>query len=92
MPSSFTPPVRRVPIALGDRSYEILIGRGLLQDPAAWQGLPQADCALIVTNPTVATLYASGLQHALAPHYARVLTVELPDGDLGFVTGFFLAF
>ena len=81
MPSSSDIAVHRVPIALGDRSYDIIIGSGLWRDPAAWQGLPRASTALIVTNPTVAGHYAAGLQQALAPRYDRLLTLELPDGE-----------
>jgi 3-dehydroquinate synthase len=82
MPRSEAIPSRRVPIALADRSYEIVIGAGVLQDPAAWDGLPQAAAALIVSNPTVARLYAPVLKEALAPHYERVLVLELPDGEV----------
>ncbi len=42
-----------VAIDLGDRSYDILIGEGLLQDPATFAGLPKSSKALIVTNTTV---------------------------------------
>ena len=42
MPSPTASRIRRVPITLGERSYEVLIGSGLLHDPAAWQGLPSA--------------------------------------------------
>jgi 3-dehydroquinate synthase len=73
----------RVQIALGDRSYPILIGGGLLADPVTWvsQANPTA-CALIVTNETVATLYAETLALALAPHFLRVRTLALPDGEV----------
>ena len=81
MPSSALPTTRHVPIALGDRSYDIVIGSGLWQDAAAWQGLPPAATALIVSNPTVAGLYEGALRAALAPHYPRVLTLALPDGE-----------
>src|SRR5690606_18550351 len=70
-----------VRIALGERSYDIRIGAGLLADPAAWQGLPAAASALIVTNTTVGPLYAAKLRAALAPHYRSVLEVVLPDGE-----------
>ncbi|MFM2052808.1 MAG: hypothetical protein RL456_845 [Pseudomonadota bacterium] len=81
-PSAAPGPIREtVRVELGDRSYDILIGTGLLDDPAAWAGLPKAQTAMIVTNTTVGPLYAARLQAALAPHYARVLTVELPDGE-----------
>ena len=73
----------RVQIDLGDRSYPILIGGELLSDPATWA--PQADrraVALIVTNVTVDKLYAATLAEALAPHFARVRTLALPDGEV----------
>lgn len=73
--------VRRVPIALDDRSYDIHIGNGLLADAASWSGLPKARCALIVSNDTVAPLYLETVAAQLRPHYAQVLTVVLPDGE-----------
>ena len=81
MPSLLHSSPSRVPIALGDRSYGIVIGSGLFGDAAVWQGLPRAATALIVSNPTVAGLYAGALRDALAPHYPRILTLELPDGE-----------
>ena len=81
MPSLLHSSPSRVPIALGDRSYDIVIGSGLLGNAAMWQGLPRAATALIVSNPTVAGLYANALRDALAPHYPRILTLELPDGE-----------
>jgi 3-dehydroquinate synthase len=72
---------RRVPIALGERSYDIVIGSGLLRDASAWQGLPRAATALIVSNEVVAGHYGAALQAVLAPHFERVLTLELPDGE-----------
>ena len=72
---------QRVAIDLADRSYGILIGSGLLSDEASYAGLPQAATALIVTNTTVAPLYAQRLQAALASRFSSVHTVELPDGE-----------
>jgi 3-dehydroquinate synthase len=70
-----------VSIALGDRSYDIQIGAGLLGQSAAWEGLPAAAAALIVTNTTVEPLYAAQLREALAPRYRSVIQVVLPDGE-----------
>ena len=72
---------RQVSIALGDRSYAISIDAGLLSLGSAWQGLPRAATALIVTNDTVGPLYAADLQHSLSAHYPKVLTLSLPDGE-----------
>jgi 3-dehydroquinate synthase len=79
--SAVVPTPARVAIDLGDRGYDILIGRGLLSDTTVWQGLPRADSALVVSNAVVAGLYGSALRNALAPHYRRVILLELPDGE-----------
>ena len=71
----------QVAIDLGDRSYAIRIGAGLLAQDVAWQGLPTAATALIVTNDTVGPLYAQQLQHSLSAHYPKVLSLSLPDGE-----------
>jgi 3-dehydroquinate synthase len=77
MPSSRT----TVPIALGDRSYDIVIGHALLDDVTLLAGLPAASAALVVTNTTVAPLYAARLCRTLGERYGRVLEVALPDGE-----------
>ncbi len=73
--------LHRVPIALGERSYDIHIGSGLLDDPASFDGLPSSADALIVSNTTVAPLYAPRLAAALAGRHRRVLQLALPDGE-----------
>lgn len=75
-------PPQQVPIELGDRSYQILIGQGLLADAAAWAGLPRSADALIVTNTTVGPLYGDRLAARLQSNHRRVLRVELPDGEV----------
>ena len=71
-----------VHIALGERSYDILIGAGLL-DGAGFDGMaPTLKAkALIVTNETVSPLYAARLRECLRPRHAEVLSVVLPDGE-----------
>jgi len=67
-------------VELGERSYPILIGRELLGggfDLAAQ--LPGDNC-LVVTNRTVAPLYAERLFSCLRG--IRVRTLELPDGEV----------
>jgi 3-dehydroquinate synthase len=70
-----------VSIALEDRSYSIEIGAGLLSDHATFAGLPQASSALVVSNETVAPLYAQRLQQTLASRFKTVHIVTLPDGE-----------
>ena len=78
-----TTPISETPVSidLGDRRYDILIGEQLLDSVSTWANLPKAATALIVTNTTVAPLYAQRLQAALAPLYPQVHTVALPDGE-----------
>jgi 3-dehydroquinate synthase len=73
---------QRVTIDLAERSYDILIGPGLLDAAASYEGLPQAEHAVIVSSPTVAPLYADRLAAALARRYPKLLRVELPDGEV----------
>jgi len=75
------PAPQQVHIELGERSYPILIGSGLLAEPGSYTGLPRAAQALIVSNTTVAPLYVAKLKQALQAHYGHVRVVELPDGE-----------
>ena len=73
--------VQQVSIALDERSYAIAIGTGLLDEPAFYADLPAAASALIVSNTTVAPLYAQRLHAVLQQRYANVYLVTLPDGE-----------
>jgi 3-dehydroquinate synthase len=77
--SSSTP--AEVHIELADRSYPIVIGSGLFADPASYDKLPFANTALVVSNTTVAPLYASQLEAALRTKYPKVIVLQLPDGE-----------
>ena len=72
---------QRVPIELGERSYDILIGAGVLDDVRSYDGLPAGGVAAIVTNVTVAPLYAQRLADVLRQRGTRVHVIELPDGE-----------
>jgi len=72
---------QKVRIELGERSYDVLIGPGLLARPDSYAQLPRGGSAIIVTNTTVGPLYAQPLRQALAPAYRHVQQVELPDGE-----------
>lgn len=68
-----------VDIALGARSYPILIGPGLLRDSALLATHIAARDLLIVTNETIAPLYLQMLTTSLGDR--RIETVILPDGE-----------
>jgi 3-dehydroquinate synthase len=71
--------VETLNVALGTRSYPILIDGGLLGRPEAFrQHLPERDVA-IVSNTTVAPLYLPTLTRALGTR--RRVEVILPDGE-----------
>ena len=58
-----------VRIALDTRAYDIRIASGLLDAPDTSAGVPSPKgTALIVTNTTVAPLYAARLEQSLQPH------------------------
>jgi 3-dehydroquinate synthase len=80
-PAAAAAPDATVTVALGDRTYDILIGCGLLSRDAPWQGLPPARDAVIVSNEAVAPLYADRLTQRLSGQFARVHRVVLPDGE-----------
>ncbi|MGH8831002.1 MAG: 3-dehydroquinate synthase [Polaromonas sp.] len=72
----------QVQIDLAERSYPIVIGARLLGNAFTYEHLPKASTALIVSNTTVAPLYAAQLTQALQSHYDKVLQVSLPDGEV----------
>lgn len=76
------PGVECVDIALGDRSYQIRIGSGLIESASSFDGLPGGRSALIVSNETVAPLYLKRLEVALGTLHPRVHSVVLPDGEV----------
>ena len=80
-PSAAHPDTTRVHIDLGERSYDILIGEGLLADAASYAAAPTSSTAVIVSNTTVAPLYAAQLEATLRGKHAQVITVALPDGE-----------
>ena len=71
--------MERLRIELGERSYPILIGPGLLQDAALVGGSVTSRDVLVVTNTTVAPHYLAHLERSLAGK--RVASVALPDGE-----------
>jgi 3-dehydroquinate synthase len=77
-PNNGTESVR---IALDERSYNIVIGTDVLSRISTYEGLPRASCAAIVSNETVAPLYARQLAAALTSQYRKVIQVVLPDGE-----------
>ena len=73
--------LERVRIELAERSYDILIGNDLLDRADTYSGLPTGAAAVIVSNETVAPLFAERLRRALSGIFQSVQLVALPDGE-----------
>ena len=71
-----------VPVTLGNRSYQILIGGGLLKRLGTLCGeLPLTRRAVVVTNPQVNRLYGATAAASLRHAGFQVMTVEVPAGE-----------
>ena len=70
-----------VSIDLEGRSYNIVVGAGSLHAATTFEGLPSAHAALIVSNTTIAPLYAATLRSAIKSRFPVVHEVLLPDGE-----------
>jgi 3-dehydroquinate synthase len=68
-------------VELGERAYPIHIGAGLVDRAALFAPHVHGRRAAIVTNETVAPLYAERLEAALAAAGARCQRIVLPDGE-----------
>ncbi|MEX0829569.1 MAG: 3-dehydroquinate synthase [Nitrospirales bacterium] len=76
------PAINRVPVALGNRSYEIVIQSGILSQIG--QVLHHAGCAGrvgIVTNPVVHQLYGRVVHRALRQEGFSPFFIIVPDGE-----------
>ena len=68
-------------VDLGQRSYPIFIGSDLIDRPELFEACSKASSIFIVTNITVAPLYAERLSKTLASFGKSVRTIALPDGE-----------
>ncbi|MFC5526705.1 3-dehydroquinate synthase [Rhodanobacter ginsengisoli] len=75
--SNFSP--QNITVALGQRSYPVWIGAGLLADHARWRALLRGRHALVISNTTVAPLYLPRIEAGLdGLHWSSFL---LEDGE-----------
>lgn len=68
-------------VALGERSYPIHIGCGVLADAELLLPHLKQKNAVVVTNTTVAPLYLDALRSTLEKSGVSILPVILPDGE-----------
>jgi 3-dehydroquinate synthase len=73
--------MRTLNVALGDRSYTVEIGSGLIARPELIQAVLPAPKAVIVTNETIAPLYLAKLAEPLRAAGVKLDEIILPDGE-----------
>ena len=70
--------VRKIVVELGDRSYPVLVGAGLLSAPELFRAHAGSGQVMVVTNSTVAALY---LERVMAVLGTGTRSLVLPDGE-----------
>lgn len=73
--------VEKITVSLGERSYPIMIGSGLLRDITPLRAHLPLPRAALVTNTTLWPLYGEALAIQLERDGIDVLTIVLPDGE-----------
>lgn len=73
--------MERINVDLAERSYPISIGAGLLSDPALFSSLKPQQKVVVISNTTVAPLYAPRLMATLQSLECQVDLLTLPDGE-----------
>ncbi len=66
-------------VDLGDRSYPIFIGAGLLKNPKLIQPYIKGKTTAVVSNTTVAPLYLESIHHFTSDY--KNTDIVLPDGE-----------
>ena len=73
--------VHTLRVELGERAYPIHIGTGILDDASLYAPHVAGRQAAVVTNATVAPLYAARVEATLAKAGGRAIRIVLPDGE-----------
>lgn len=79
--------MERITVSLGERSYPISIGAGLLGNPALFSSLLPSNKDLskqqvvIITNTTVGPLYSKTVESQFSSLGCQTRVLELPDGE-----------
>ncbi len=74
--------MKRVRVRLGGNSYNIHIGPGLLaQTGAKLKEVGFSNKLVIITDPTVKSLYGNNLKQTLTSSGFKVLILEVPEGE-----------
>jgi 3-dehydroquinate synthase len=74
-------PAQKITVSLGERSYPIVIGGGILRDTAMLRSHLPSSRVAIVTNTTLWPLYGEALSTQLGREKLDVQSIVLPDGE-----------
>ena len=73
--------LRTITVALGERSYPIHIGTGLLAESGDLLGALPSPRAVVVTNPAVAEFHLAALRKALSAAAIHCDVILVPEGE-----------
>jgi 3-dehydroquinate synthase len=74
--------MKKIRIDLGDRSYNILVGKDLLKQVGSYLShLVKSQSAIIITHPSINKLYGNTLRSSLQEEGIKALTFEVPEGE-----------
>lgn len=68
-------------VSLGERSYPIYIGSGLIKKPELFKPWVTGKSVFVVTNTTVDPLYSQTLIQTISGDAKSIHTIVLPDGE-----------
>lgn len=68
-------------VSLGERSYPIYIGSGLIKKPELFKPWVTGKSVFVVTNTTVDPLYSQTLIQTISGDTKSIHTIVLPDGE-----------
>ena len=73
--------IERIRVDVADRGYDIVVAAGALARPETYAALRPGQVAVVVSNTTVAPLYAGRLVACLKERFRAVELVVLDDGE-----------
>ena len=71
----------RIRVDVADRGYDILVGFGMFACPETYASLPAGEVAVVVSNSTVAPLFADRVVACLHERFRTVGLLVLEDGE-----------
>jgi len=68
-------------VDLGERSYDIQVGHGLLDENPAFQALARGRSVAVISDSNVAPIYGAKVEALLAPVAHQVVRIVVPAGE-----------